>query len=350
MAGSKIDEVFNDWKAQTLFVISALTGLLALLVSGYIEYYFFKSVFQNAVYVSFFIVVVLEAAKLCSIIFHRFIENQQTRSLILPGRIVFLNRIARILLVLFSLVCSFTKVSEFMESPRLESMWAKKKTEITQQYNDYYDKKEKLWTDKISATKASLDTATNQMNRALVATLSGLNQTNTDLNRNANWARDEFTINKYKEIAATNSSLSKDKIDFINNQYKGIISSLDTTYEKQQRQRDKELNRILIQKDTALSDAHENLKNSMDIQSPLIVGIFTMFQKAGFQIEFKLFQARFVFLVALFTTLLLELIIMNTFNYLTLVYLLKINKEDYDENTYYPNQTSFWQKIKQLFT
>lgn len=87
----------------------------------------------------------------------------------------------------------------------------------------------------------------------------------------------------------------------------------------------------------------------MDVQSPLIVGIFTMFKKAGIIVDFKIFQARFVFIIALFTTLLLELIIMNTFNYLTLVFLLRMNKDDYDEHTYFPNRTSLWQRIRQAF-
>jgi hypothetical protein len=349
MSKSRIEEVFNDWKAQTFLIISVISGILALLVSGYIEYYFFTGILQNLSFVSFIIAVVLETAKLCSIVIHRFVENQQTRSLVLPGRIVFLNRLARILLILFSLICSFAKISEFMESPRLESMWKIENSKITKEYNNKYSEAEKLWKSKIEVTKVSIDTLANQMNRALLKVIDDLTLTKTDLNRSAYSARDNFTIQKYKDIAYTNTELRNNRVEFIQTQYNKQLRKQDSIHQAQLKLRDSNLANIEWKRDSTLSSSYNALKNSMDVQAPLIVGIFMMTKKSGFDIDFKTFQARFVLIVALFISLLLELIIMNAFNYLTLVYLLRINKEDYDENTYFHNRSSLWERIKQAF-
>lgn len=327
MPDNKIQEVFGDWKAKIVLWVSVISGFLALFVSGYIEYYFFKSILQDFVLLSFLIVFVIETAKMCAIVFHRFIENRQSRSLILPSRVIFFNRLVRVVLILFSLICAFSKISEFMESPLLEQKWKEKKTEINVTYDNKYKSSETLLNERVNSAKTNIDTFMNRMTSEdkLIA-------------RNIGRVKNEFGLYKIQEIAKTNAGIKSEQLKF-----------LQADYDNKLIQRDNALEKIEYNRDSTLSSAYTLLKDSKEVQSPLIVGIYTMFNKAGYANDFKIFQARFVLIIALFTTTLLELIILNTFNYLTLVYLLGLTKDEYDENTYFPNRLSVFERIRQFF-
>lgn len=199
-----------------------------------------------------------------------------------------------------------------MESPLLEKKWETKKKEIDTWYTKEINTTDSTYKIRIQGIQKNIDS---------------------------------LTIVDDTEFMSKNFPKVKDRYDFyrlrrvdkqMSERREGTLKNLTNAYNLSVRSRDSIIEDKKLAWNTSIEAAYSELRNSLEVQPPLVVGIYTVIQNTGLKFNFKPFLAIFVILVAGFLTIILELIIFNTFNYLVSIYILYIYRDEYTQNTYIP--------------
>ena len=113
-----------------------LTGIGAFFISATIEYYFFKSITQDADF-SFYIVGIFETAKVLTILITRFIIIRDSKIIMAP--LVFLGWSVKILLVTISLISSIGFLSSGLDRPHLQSVKENDRGRVDKLYSGKFE-------------------------------------------------------------------------------------------------------------------------------------------------------------------------------------------------------------------
>jgi hypothetical protein len=248
------DPVNNKWIKYIMYPLFII-GLTAILISGYIELKFFSSIFPGFGWGSLLLVICLEGGKVGSIIFYEYIKGSSF--IAISSTLKAVIWVLRLLLIVFSIICSFSKVSEYLNNPNYEAENLKATSEITASFKTKYRREDSL-------LQKDIDTAYNRM--YAIRNVSG---------------------KKYKEQK--------------------------NTWENLKRERETTLSRLEVKKDSALTLMRTALNKNMRIKNQTIVGVYNTLRDLRFSIDFEYFYSWFTVAVAFFTTCILEFIIWAVF-------------------------------------
>lgn len=236
-------------------------GLLATIVSGYIEFKFFTGVFQDFFIFGILLVIAFEGAKIGAIIIYEYVKKHS--EIKFSSGLTAVIYSLRLALIIFSTICSFSKISQYMDSPNYENELVKEKIIITTEY-------EKIITDEDKNLKLSISQAKKSMDDE------------AQVFRNGQWEGTHYKENK------------------------GI-------WEKAKTDRTNRLKEIRDERDDKINRKSQDLKSDSKSQNQILVGIYNTFQNIGIFTNFNKFYSIFVLLIAAFTTMILELIIWSVF-------------------------------------
>ncbi len=242
-----------------------LVGLTAVVVSAKIGYGFFSSVFTDFGFWGIVLIAVFELGKVT------FISLFELFSKRLSSTIIGIISAGRIFFVVFSIVASFSKISEYMDAPNYATVWANRKMELDSAYNARHAAAESLLSANV---KKFEDTMYLESRRFVGGEWHGPRFRNDSLN----WAA------------------AKTEMNF-------RLDSMQKAY------------------DQMLATEREQVRTSPESKNQMLLGIFNTFNNAGISSEngFKGFYAWFVLIISLLVSIGLELIIWGCFAVVTRV-------------------------------
>lgn len=261
------DPVNQNWIKYILYPF-ILFGFIATGVSAYIEYNFFNEVFLNFTVASFFIVVAFEGAKIGAIILYEYAKSHQNS--FLSGTLRNVTWLLRISLIIFSAICSFSKISQYMDSPNFEKIFHEEKERIFSEYDKIIVNENAVLDLRVNTAKKDMD-----------------DESNVYVNREWNGPR-------YKE---------KQKL------FQQSIYS-----------RENRLRQIRAERDSMVQNVEKQLRSNPKSKNQILVGVYTTFENIGITNTFNVFYSVFVLIIAFFTTIILELIIWVVFGFIGVLY------------------------------
>lgn len=291
------DPVNQSWIRYIVYPFIVF-GLIATGVSAYIEYNFFNEVFLDFTVASFFIVIAFEGAKIGAIILYEYAKSHQGS--FLSGTLKGVTWLLRICLIIFSAVCSFSKISQYMDSPNFEKVFGEEKQRITAEYQTIIANEDTLLQERIRIAKEDMDIQAN-------IKVHGI-----------------WDGPRYKE---------QKKL-----------------YETAQNNRDNTLRKLRFQRDSIITATEVQLKQNPKSKNQILVGVYTTFQNIGLSSSFNVFYSLFVLIIAFFTTIILELIIWVVFGFIGVLYegVFKAKLEGYKAMTEVLEKTRFEQFTEDL--
>ncbi len=261
------DPANSNWIKLVLYPF-ILFGLLATAVSGYIEFKFFTSVFTDFYFWGILLVVAFEGSKIGAIIIYEYVKKHS--EIKFSSGLTSIIWTLRITLIVFSTICSFSKISQFGDSPNYDSEALKAEQRINAQY------------DKIISTE---------------------------------------DVNLKKSIEDAKKEMNAEEQVFKNGQWKGThYDEKKTIWEKSKVDRDNVLLSLRSQRDSIITKTKKELTTDSKSKNQILVGVYNTFQNIGIKTEFNKFYSLFVLLIAAFTTIILELIIWAVFGIIGAIY------------------------------
>jgi hypothetical protein len=246
----------------------ALLGFFALIVSGYIEFLFFSSVFTNFFIPSILLAVTFEGVKVGTIIIGKFFNIESSKSI--SATVKFLNYTTRTFLIAFSVICSFAKIAEFMDSPNYNAIWNEERKKIENEYEKVILREDSIL---------------------------------------------RLQVDKHFEDLKDERLITSSTGDYVGPNYK----AKKTLYDEAVENRKKRLNELQEHKVQIIKQRQKEIELDASVKNQILVGLHTTISNSGIQIDFQRFYSGFVLLISFFVTLILELIIMTVFNYVTIV-------------------------------
>lgn len=245
--------------AQIILWIAMVIGIIAVLVSAKIGYGFFSSVFNDFKFWGIVLIAVFELGKVTFISLYELFSDR------LGGTITAVISAGRIFFVIFSIIASFSKVSEYMDSPNYTKVWAERKSEMDSTYKARYAAEE-------SALNANVKLFQDTMYLESRRFKKGQWHGPRFLNDSSNW------------VQAKNERVLR-------------LDSIQKAYDD-----------LVAKERTSIRQAPES-KNQM------LLGIHTTFKNSGISSEngFSRFYAWFVLVISLLVSVGLELIIWGCF-------------------------------------
>lgn len=243
-------------------------GLLATLVSAYIEYKFFTGIFEDFAFWGLVLVIAFEGAKIGAIIIYEYVKKHS--EIKFSSGLTSVIYTLRITLIIFSTICSFSKISQYLNNPNYKKELEAKTITINNEYKSLIEKEDAFLKGNIDELEEKMDAEANV---------------------------------------------------FINGQWKGPrYAEKKINWEKAIKDREKRIAELVKERDNKIETEGKNLYSDPKSQNQILVGIYNTFQNIGIGIEFKRFYSIFVVLIAFFTTLILELIIWAVFGIIGAIY------------------------------
>jgi len=261
------DPINNNWIKLIIYPF-VLFGLLATIVSGYIEFKFFTGVFIDFYFFGLLLVIAFEGAKIGVIILYEYVKKHSEINF--SKGLTSVIWTLRISLIVFSTICSFSKISQYMDSPNYEKVFAGEKSKIDTEYAGIIDREDKVLSSRIENAKKDMEQEANV---------------------------------------------------FINGVWKGThYEERKALYNIAIANRDLRLSALRMEKDSLIKVSENTLKTDSKSQNQILVGIYNTFNSVGVSTNFNRFYSTFVLIIAAFTTLILELIIWTVFGIIGAIY------------------------------
>ena len=213
-----------------------LIGFIATGVSAYIEYNFFNEVFQNFAVASFFIVIAFEGAKIGVIILYEYAKSHIVS--FLNGSLSKVTWLLRISLIIFSVICSFSKISQYMDNPNFDKIFGDEKKRITNEYVKITEDESQILQARENTFKADMD-----------------NESNV-------YVKGHWNGPRYKE---------KQKL-----------------YDKAVENREIRIKELKAERDNLITEAEKQIRENPKSKNQILLGIYSTFQRLG--ILFKTVQ------------------------------------------------------------
>ena len=303
---------------KRLWILYITVGIGAFLISFTLEYIVFKSI-TGKPYFAFFLTLVLESAKILTVIFHRFISDKKGYSV--PEMVSYLNTFFKVGLIFLSLVCSIAIISKGLDRPLLDSVKEKDESrikssfdeklsflssqrqlkldqitgEIKQKYEKRFKELDSYYLPRISKTEKLRDDEFKNVGKGGLRKGPYWNEYNRQLVGYQN----DYKREQSKLRSAENSELEKH------------ISKIEDEFQEK-------VDRSLNEKDGALSTVVSNdYKFDERTKNPIIAS-FLMTMDEGLNLEIDYLS--FAILISLLVSLLIEITIYLTFSYVVMFY------------------------------
>lgn len=277
---------------KLLLVLYLLIGILCLFVVGYLEVDFLKTIFTDSLEFCVFCVIVIEAFKSLAIFYHRYSSHKGIY--IQHTRISKYLNIGRFTALIFSFIVCITTVSKQLNTPKeIEANLKIQEDTIRTSFNKYLNT--------LSIEKYKNDTTIDK----------------------AKYTKQQASNNAVTKIVS-NSKIKENynqRISALNNFSKGKDELIDLI------QRNKQIDSIVFNSQTILQNLIDTAKNRFNNDYKLsenksVVGVYETYKHTfNSSADFKKFKYVFIILIGILISALLEIIIVNIFNYLSVVYL-----------------------------
>lgn len=308
---------------KKLWILYIAVGIGAFLISFTLEYILFKSITEQP-YFSFFLTLVLESAKVLTVIFHRFIADSKNYSI--PDVVSYLNAFFKVGLISLSLICSIAIISKGLDRPLLDSV--KEKDEI--RIKDSFDEKLSLLS---SQRQLRLEKITSEIKQKYGNRYKDLDSYYLPKITEAESLRsDEFKnvgkgglrkgpiwneYNRQLEEYRNGYRREKDKLRTAETrELEKHISKIENEFQKR-------IDGSMIEKEEAVSAVvTNNYKYDERAKNPIISSfLMTMDEGLNLKIEYL----SFAILISLLVSLLLEATIYLTFSYIVMFQITILN-------------------------
>lgn len=245
--------------AQIILWVAMIIGLIAVLVSAKIGYGFFSSVFTDFKFWGIVLIAVFELGKVTFISLYELFSERLSRV------IVGILSAGRVFFVIFSIIASFSKISEYMDAPNYSAVWSERKSEMDSAFKARYEAEETALSANI---KKFEDTMYIESRRFIKGQWHGPRFLNDSLN----W------------VQAKSERLHR-------------LDSIQTAF------------------DNSLEEERTKVRQAPESKNQMLLGIHTTFKNAGISSEngFSRFYAWFVLVISLLVSVGLELIIWGCF-------------------------------------
>lgn len=245
--------------AKILLCASLIVGLGALIVSAKIGYGFFSSIFPTFGFWGIVIIAVFELGKTAFISLYELFSQRLSRT------IIGIISVGRVFFIIFSIIASFSKVSEYMDAPNYSAVWAERKGDMDSSFKARYEAEELVLSANI---KKFEDTMYLESRRFM----------------KGNWHGPRFVNDSLNWVLAKSERGHR-------------LDSLQIAYDK------------------TVADERNKVRQAPESKNQMLLGIHTTFKNAGISSEdgFKSFYAWFVLFISLLVSLGLELIIWGCF-------------------------------------
>lgn len=257
----------RNWIKLVLYPF-ILFGLLATIVSGYIEFKFFTGIFQDFFLFGLLFVISFEGAKIGAIVIYEYVKKHS--EIQFSSGLTAIIFSLRIFLIAFSVICSFSKISQYLDNPNYEREFNAARQRIWNQYQNVIDEEDRFLQASISDAKKIMDTEA----RVYV---------------HGQWDGDHYKEDK-------------------------------RIWEKAKSDRATRLKDLRDERDSKIRDVASELKTDSKSKNHILIGIYNTFFNIGVVTNFNRFYSIFVLLIAAFTTLILELIIWAVFGIIGAIY------------------------------
>lgn len=245
--------------AQIILWIAMIIGLVAILVSAKIGYGFFSSVFTDFTFWGIVLIAVFELGKITFISLYELFSQRLSRT------IVGIISAGRVFFVIFSIIASFSKISEYMDAPNYAAVWSERKNEMDSAFSARYAAEESV----LSANVQKFEDTMYLESRRF---------------KNGQWRGPRFLNDSLNWVQAKSAKLYR-------------LDSIQTTY------------------DNSVEQERTKIRQAPESKNQMLLGIHTTFKNAGFSSEngFSRFYAWFVLIISLLVSVGLELIVWGCF-------------------------------------
>jgi len=300
-----------------LWIFLIMIGIGAFLISLFLEFLVILSVTANY-HFALVLTLVLECSKVLAIIFHRLVSDNKGYSI--PDSVILLYNSFKLGLVVLSVICSIAIISQSVDQPNIDKIKTDDKklvedsynekltlvqsqrqlrldkitSEIKQKYLSRYQELDALFLPKIKETEKLRD---NEFKNLVNGVRKGPFWYEYD--RQLQDMKDEYTTKKDKLISTENTELNDH------------ITSIETEFQKK-------IDDAIKEKDTAMTTIYTNdYKSDERVRNRIIVSFLRTLERGlGLKIEYL----TFALVLSLLISVLLELSIYITFNYIIMFY------------------------------
>ena len=257
----------NNWIKLIIYPF-VFFGILATIVTGYIEFKFFTGIFIDFYFVGLLLVIAFEGAKIGVIILYEYVKKHSEINF--SKGLTKVMWTLRISLIVFSTICAFSKISQYMETPNFEKVFGEERLKIEKEYKGIIDAEDKVLSSRVDIAKKDMEEESNV---------------------------------------------------FINGVWKGThYEERKSLYNIAISNRDTRLSVLRKEKDSLIKVLDTNLKTDSKSKNQILVGVYNTFNNIGISTNFNRFYSIFTVLIAAFTTLILELIIWTVFGIIGAIY------------------------------
>jgi hypothetical protein len=252
--------------AQLILFIAMVIGIIAVLVSAKIGFGFFDNIFPGFGIWALITIGVFELGKISFISLYELFSSKLSKTIvgvIAAGRAFF---------IIFSIIASFSKVSEYMNEPNFSSVWSERKNELDSLYKVRYNSEDRRLS---IAVQVFQDTMYLESRRF----------------KNGQWRGPRF--------------------------YNDSLNWAQAKHERAVR-----LDSIQQAYDSLLGTERANIHSSPEAKNQMLLGIHTTFKNAGISSQegFNKFYAWFVLVISLLLSIGLELIIWGCFGVVSRIF------------------------------
>lgn len=313
----KINSLYNGGGIiHILFLFIYFTiGVFALFVVGIIEHDFLKGIFDSPKYASWCLwaVIIFEGFKGFAIYFHRYVEYYEDFGLTLEKRLKRYLKIGRYCAFIISFVVGVAKVSEYLDSPKFEKVWKQEKQQLL---TSYASKKKILIKEKDSLNAIIID-FNKDRDKQLKRNINRLAYMNVADHDEA------YIAKKARSIREANKLQNMSYSDLVSIEQKRVEKINNDVYRWDEIVRDS----LNLNKKKLLTDYSKT-------ENATIVGVYRLVselsKKMNWIIDFKFFKYLYTLLIAFLVSALLELAIMNAFNYTSYVFFARLDPKTTD--------------------
>ena len=258
-------------------------------------------------------VIIFEGFKGFAIYFHRYVEYYEDFGLTLEKRLKRYLKIGRYCAFIISFVVGVAKVSEYLDSPNFDKVWKQEKEQILK---SYASKKKILIKDKDSLNAVIIDfnKSRDKQLRRNINRLTYMNVADYD---------EAYIAKKARSIREANNLQNMSYSDLVSFEQKRVEELKNVIYRWNEIVRDS----LNLNKKRLLTDYSKT-------ENTTVVGVYRLVLELGKKmdwiIEFKAFKCLYTLLIAFLVSALLELVIMNAFNYTSYVFFARLDPKTTD--------------------
>ncbi len=306
----------NPMKKLWLFNIAV--GIGAFLISLILEYNILASITQRP-YSAFILTLVLESAKVMTVVFNRFIEERRGTSV--PDSVANLSLFFKAGLITLSLICSVALISKGLDSPNLENLKNQDEKRIQSSFNEkteFLKSQRRLRLEQMtSEIKEKYEKRHSELDSYYLPKISETERLRAEEFQNVGRGglRRGPVWNEYnRQLESLNRDYKREK--------ERLRSAENTELEKHigkiEEQFQRKIEDSMDAKSTALSNIDSSTYESDERVKDPIVAAFLKTMDEGLNLEIE--YLTFAIFISVLISLLLEITIYLTFNYVVMFY------------------------------